>query len=176
MMLRTLQVMAVTIAASPAPYKMHMDPSRSTPQGYWTYSANYLISARAVDVKIQNTAGRVWLPSLQLYAIAIELALKAFLLKRGRTLQEIRNLGHRLDDGLSLARRHRLGMVVRLTKDEVSAIQLLSVTYATHRFRYMESGRIQLPHLIEIARAAESLVTSSEVFCTGRSDYLHRYL
>ena len=57
------------------------------------------------------------LPALQLYGQSLELALKAFLLKRGTSLDEVERLRHRLAEILAAARRRRLGTCVKLTKN-----------------------------------------------------------
>jgi len=61
--------------------------ARSTPHGFWRFAANYMLAARIVEVRIHEE-GQLFFPTLQLYGIAIELALKAFLLKRGLTLNQ----------------------------------------------------------------------------------------
>ena len=145
---------------------MVTDPKRSTSHGFWRYSADYLLAARCVDVHLHKNNG-VHFPTLNLYGIAIELSLKAFLLKRGKTLDEIKNLSHNLEKALKLARRHKLGREVKLDSDEVSAIYALNISYSSNRLRYMASGTVTVPILLYIARAAEELVVGLEKLCTG---------
>jgi len=90
----------------------NMVAARTTPHGFWRFSANYLLAARIVEVKIHEE-GQLFFPTLQLYGIVIELALKAFLLKRGLTLNDVRSLSHNLTKTLALARRHKLGREVK---------------------------------------------------------------
>jgi len=87
--------------------------ARSTPHGFWRFAANYMLAARIVEVRIHEE-GQLFFPTLQLYGIAIELALKAFLLKRGLTLNQVRSLSHDLAKALALARRRKLGREVKL--------------------------------------------------------------
>ena len=145
---------------------MNLDPTRSTPHGFWRFAANYLMAARMVDVKIHGE-GQLFFPTLYLYGIAIELSLKAFLLKRGRTLAEIKSLSHNLTKALALARRHKLGRVVRLDRREVDAIRALNITYSSNILRYIVTGATKVPQLVYVARAAEDLVVGLEFLCTG---------
>ena len=55
-------------------------------------------------------------PALQLYGQSLELALKAFLLKRGVSLETVAAMRHRLAEILKLSRRHKLGTQVKLLR------------------------------------------------------------
>jgi hypothetical protein len=140
--------------------------ARSTPHGFWRFSADYLLAARAVDVRIAKER-HYFFPALQLYGISIELSLKAFLLKRGKTLTEVKRISHNLSDALAAARRHKLGRAVKLDRREMAAIQILDITYSTHQLRYIVTGTTKVPQLIYISRAAEELVLGLEYLCTG---------
>jgi hypothetical protein len=119
-----------------------------------------------IDVKIRGE-GQLFFPTLYLYGIAIELSLKAFLLKRGRTLAEVKSLSHNLSKSLALARRHKLGRVVRMDRREIDAIRVLDLTYSSNLLRYIVTGVTKVPQLVYIARAAEGLVVGLEFLCTG---------
>jgi hypothetical protein len=144
----------------------NMVEARTTPHGFWRFSADYLLAARIVEVKICEE-GHLFFPTLQLYGIAIELALKAFLLKRGLTINEVRSLSHNLTKALALARRHKLGIEVKLDRREIAAIQILDMNYSNHRLRYIVTGATKTPQLVYIERAAISLVVGLEFLCTG---------
>src|SRR5439155_16728455 len=133
---------------------MALDPARSTAHGFWRFAANYLLAARLVDVKIHGER-QLFFPALYLYGIAIELSLKAFLLKRGRTLAEVKALSHSLTNALVLARRHKLGRVVRMNRRELLAIRALDITYSTNLLRYIVTGTTRVPELVYVTRAAE---------------------
>lgn len=139
--------------------------ARSTPHGFWRFAADYLLAARAVDVKVDEH--RLLFPALQLYATSIELSLKAFLLKRGHTLAEVRAISHNLVKALELARKRKLGRSVKLDRREVAAIHILNITYSTHQLRYIVTGATKVPQLVYIARAAKELVLGLEYLCTG---------
>lgn len=140
--------------------------ARSTPHGFWRFAANYLLAARVVEVKIHEE-GQLFFPTLQLYGIAIELALKAFLLERGLSLNKVRSLSHSLTKILALARQRKLGREVKLDRREVAAIQLLDINYSSHRLRYIVTGATKTPQLVYIERAAKNLVLGLELLCTG---------
>jgi hypothetical protein len=150
-----------------------LDPTRSTAHGFWRFAANYFLAAQTVDVRIKQE-GNLYFPALYLYGIAIELSLKAFLLKRGKSLEQMKRLNHNLKDILALARRHKLGRVVRLARREREAILLLNYTYQTHLLRYIVTGTVRVPELIHVTRAAEELVTGLELLCTGTEGRLNR--
>lgn len=145
--------------------------ARSTPHGFWRFAANYMLAARVVEVKIHEE-GQLFFPTLQLYGIAIELALKAFLLKRGLTPNQVRSLSHDLKKILSLARRRKLGREVKLDRREVAAIHGLNINYSNHRLRYIETGATKTPQLVDIERAAKELVLGLEFLCTGQKGRL----
>ena len=140
--------------------------ARNMPHGFWRFSANYLLAAKIIEVKIYEE-GQLFFPALQLYGIVIELALKAFLLKRGHTLNDVRALSHNLTNTLALARRRKLGRLVKLDRREIAAIQILDINYSSHRLRYIVTGPTKTPQLIYIMRAAKSLVLGLELLCTG---------
>ena len=142
--------------------------ARSTPHGFWRFAANYFAAAYIVEGKIIEN-GQLFFPALQLYATSVELSLKAFLLKRGHSLAEIKALSHNLTKALALAHRHKLGRSVKLDRRDVAAIRVLDITYSTHQLRYIVAGSTKVPELVYVARAAKSLVLGLELLCTGQS-------
>jgi HEPN domain-containing protein len=150
---------------------MALDPKRSTAHGFWAFSAQYFLAAEAV----RGAPGReLSMPIRQLYGQSIELALKAFLLKRGLPLVDVRALSHRLKDILTSARQRRLGNEVKLSVHDVALIVLLNDSYSTHRFRYIESGSSRLPEIPALASVAEKVVGGLEEYCTGKAWGLRR--
>ena len=61
---------------------MLVEASRSTPMGFWRFFRDYLCATKAVEAASDDS---VSFPTLYLYGLTIELALKAFLLKRDFT-------------------------------------------------------------------------------------------
>ena len=144
---------------------------QSTSQGLWRFGADYLLAVRCVDVNIA-TNSRLYFPTYYLYGLAIELSLKAFLLKRGESSSAVQSYGHDLHKVLAAARKRKLGRVVTLDSREIDAIQLLNTPYARHHLRYITIEFSQLPAILYLSRAAEELVVGLEEFCTGNKGKL----
>lgn len=140
---------------------------RSTAHGFWRFAANYLLAAREVQRKLDKN-GRLFFPTLHLYSMAVELSLKAFLLKRGASLGKLKSLSHNLDDILKYSRRRKLGRIVKLNRFDISAIRAANITYSTHTTRYMQSGTTAVPNVTHLLQAAERLVDGLELYCTGQ--------
>jgi hypothetical protein len=153
---------------------MQLDATRSTPAGFWRFAANYLGAARAVNAKLE-LGGSLLFPTLYLYGVAIELALKAFLLKRGESLSKLKRLSHSLTDSLALARRRKLGRVLKLRHFEIGAIHALDITYSSTQLRYIVTGTTRVPTVSLLAAVAERLVVGVEGYCTGMTGQLKRY-
>jgi hypothetical protein len=146
---------------------MRDDPARSTPAGFWRFSANYLLAARATRARL-DLDGALLFPTLHLYGLSIELGLKAFLLKRGNSLSDIRKLSHHLSKVLALARRRKLSNVVSLTRFDLAAIRVLDISYSSNELRYIVIGATKVPTVNHLAGVAERLTVELEPFCTGQ--------
>jgi HEPN domain-containing protein len=150
---------------------MKHDPARSTPTGYWHFAAQYFVAAEAVCA----AKGNLMFPALQLYGQSLELALKAFLLKRGASLHEVEQLRHRLTEILAAARRRRLGTYVKFSSNELALVKLLSENYAVHRFRYIVTGLTQVPQAPYVSDICRRLLLGLERYCTGQQWGLERH-
>ena len=114
-----------------------------------------------------SESGALLFPTLHLYGLAIELGLKAFLLQRGCSLSQVRRISHSLSKALKLARRRKLGRVVKLSRFDLRAILILDITYSSNQLRYIELGSTKVPTVSQLATAAERIVGGVEHFCTG---------
>lgn len=142
---------------------MGFDSSRSTPAGYWHFAAQYFHAAKAVG----STKRNLRIPTLQLYGQSIELVLKAFLLQRGITHDEVKAMGHRLAEILQAANSRDLATQVPLTENDVTLINLLSENYELHRFRYIVTGATSIPRPEYVSHICERLLVSLEPYCSG---------
>ena len=142
---------------------MQFDPTRSTSAGYWRLAAEYVIAAQSVNARSE----RLLFPCMQLHGQAIELALKAFLLKRGTTLQDVESMRHRLTDILKAARSRRLGLEIKLHANDLATIYLLDQNYSIHRFRYIVTGATRVPEMARLLYISERIVAGLEKYCTG---------
>jgi len=143
---------------------MPLNPTLSTSFGFWRMARDYLHAARAVN---SVHGERKLYPLLYLYGLAIELALKAFLLQRGQSLRDVKKLSHRLVDLLSLARRRKLGREVKLSRHQLAAVRALDITYSSDQLRYIVAGSTRVPRVRLLSSAAESIVAGVEHYCTG---------
>ena len=110
---------------------------------------------------------RVCFPAYFLVGHAIELALKAFLLGRGMTVEVLkrRPYQHSLTNILSEARRRKLGQVVKLSKTEVFAVQTLDSCYSAKEFEYAATGLRRLPHYAVVYDTADRLIGGLHPYC-----------
>jgi hypothetical protein len=148
-----------------------LDPTQSTPFGFWRFASEYLLAARAVR---SAHGDRLAYPLLYLYGLSIELALKAFLLRRGDSLADVKRLSHFLGRTLSRSRRRRLGREVKLSARQIAAVRILDVTYSSNQLRYIETGVTISPPIELVAEAAELVVLGLECYCTGHTIFSRR--
>ena len=79
----------------------------------------------------------------------------------------MKKLSHRLTNILALARRRRIGLEVKLSHRQLTAIRQLDVTYASDQLRYIVTGATVVPTVQVLAEAAEAIVVGLERYCTG---------
>lgn len=91
--------------------------------------------------------------------------------KRERTLKGIKRLSHSPTKALTFGPLHRLGrFVLRLTRHEIRAIQVLDICYATNVLWCSVTGNMYLLVLLRVARSAEALAIGLGLYCTGSKD------
>lgn len=143
----------------------------SAPIGSLLRAREYLDAASLVQRPAQNEheefVQNLSIPAYYLVGHAIELALKAFLLERGITVGELRSrkYGHNLDALVLEARRRRLGMCVKLSHKEVSAISMLNVCYSAKEFEYRAGGARRPPYYSLVHGIAVRLCEGIEPYC-----------
>ena len=125
----------------------------------------YIERAREFQAAVQilcGEHGRHTLSAIGLLAShAIELALKAYLVKHGKTEKEIKNIGH----DLSLAWREAKNLGLRLQWDEEYTMQVLNLSHSVpYLFRYPITGvaeGITAPEVLN--RHLETIITEVEI-------------
>jgi HEPN domain-containing protein len=134
--------------------------------GYWRFAKSYYDAAEAARIAHSD---KVMFPVLNLYGVAIELLLKAFLLARGESPASVRKLGHGLSDLLARARRRKLGYEVHLTRRNLAAIRLLSRAYGhqPYELRYFVPGFTRLPTVEVTRHATERLIVGLKDYCAA---------
>ena len=138
---------------------------RITAHGFWRHGQDFLHAADRVKPVPNSEIGRFRSkPSLIAYYLlghSIELSLKSFLFAKGYTVEQLRRqkeFGHDLAALLSECRRRKLGREVKLKRQEIQAITLLSATYKSKKFEYLEYGTYNLPEYFFLRILAEKLV------------------
>ena len=136
---------------------------KTTSYGMWKYGNTFRQAFIAV---LAHQDGQPSMPYYSLAGQSIELLLKAFLMGRGISLEELRkNYGHSLLELLKESRRRKLGKEVELKPYHLGVIDLLSYEYKRRRFQYYESGMMYLPELKFLMEVNENLALGLEPFC-----------
>ena len=145
----------------------------TAPLGSLRLASEYLAAATSVlpppTTDLEAFRLKISFPAYFLVGHSIELSLKAFLLGRGATKDELRSrkFGHKLDALLSEARRRRLGSEVKLPQDETRAIVELNNCYSVKELEYAEVGYRRMPSYALVHRVAGRL-------CHGLQAYVRR--
>ena len=135
----------------------------TAPIGALRLASEYLAAATRVltppTSELEALRMRISFPAYFLVAHSIELSLKAFLLGRGMTKQELRSskYGHRLDVLSTEARRRRLGIEVQLLRTEIEGISVLNRCYSAKELEYVEEGFRTLPSYALVHEVAGKL-------------------
>lgn len=130
----------------------------------WRYGRDFYTAACIVK---KTSTTHVSMPFFFLAYQSIELSLKAFLLKKGKTVNELkgRNYGHRIDKILEVAIAQGLTTYVTLQKEHIDHLKIGSPIYLDRRFQYIETGSMTVPDIEPIDNAARLLTESLETFC-----------
>jgi len=128
---------------------IHEDPNRTTPLGLVRYADEFREAAIAVDDSLGKKPGFeivAPIPVLYLVGHSIELSLKAFLLYKGVTLNDLKiNFGH--DLGKCYMKAQELGLLnfVKFENEENEAFDVLNDLYSTKQLEYIVTGSKQFP-------------------------------
>ncbi|HYK63392.1 MAG TPA: hypothetical protein VEY94_00475 [Patescibacteria group bacterium] len=146
---------------------------RTTSFGLWRFARDYLEAARI----LANADRRGQFPSQVSYQCAcqgLELAFKAYLRASGKTVDDLRALGH------SLVKCMHAAMAAGLrspSAEHVAAIQKIDNYYREHEFRYIVTGSKSYPNLVDLLAAGAGLLVDiaspvAEQF--GHPEHVHR--
>jgi hypothetical protein len=129
-------------------------PNESVPSGRFPGNESVHIFARLGDEFLETAKfakegfkDPKW-PTFQNALQALENYLKAYLLSKGVTLEQARNIGHNLR--IALKEAQALGLVVNSSPEAEEAVMKVSDHYADHELRYAAVGEWTLvpPHLV----------------------------
>lgn len=129
--------------------KSHLDQSRTTPVGMMRYAIDFHAAALAVDDALGSQPGYEIIapaPAYYLLGHALELALKAYLLEKGKSLVHVKHtLRHDLGRCLAEAEDAGLSTMVALSDADRELIRVLNALYSDKQFEYIETGAKTFP-------------------------------
>lgn len=130
-------------------------PNETTPYGMWRYGNDYREAAVYV---LSQHPDQPFVPYLSLLGQSIELFLKAFLLTKEVTIDDLKNrFRHDLKALTEEARNRGIESNVTLTDAHWAAIILISGEYKTKRYHYIRTGKMLVPDLRLGHEATEKL-------------------
>lgn len=139
------------------------EEARTTPLGLWSYAKDF---SEAADIILEKKGESALFPPLYyLYGHSIELALKAFLRTRGRSLDDLKKLGHDIGKIYPKAMEAGLSAEVSLTTGQAEALELFSSYYMNKEFEYIKTGYKKLPTTSVLRDAADALVSGLKRLC-----------
>lgn len=139
------------------------------PVGFHQYAVEYQLATKAIPL------GRSISPiPYYLLCRSLELGLKAYLLSKGFSQDELKKIGHNLSKLLNVSKREGIDQFYSLSKDEVEAIRRANVVYKSKAFEYFDLSRIlsdfrNLPELDKLATITDNVLTSIKQECIDRS-------
>jgi len=97
---------------------------------------------------------------------SIELSLKAFLFARGEKINCLKHeYGHNLSKLIFESRRRKLGREVKLNRNQLAAVKLLSAPYSKKLLEYSEVGPYRLPHYWVVCEVTLDLLKGLRSYC-----------
>jgi HEPN domain-containing protein len=138
---------------------------RITPLGFWLRGRDFLDAS----VLLSQNSGRFSFVATFLACRAVELALKAYLLARGDSLTQVKQLGHNLTAALVESYSRGIDMVVALDPAERELLQRVNGDYVGHNFAYFDVWSAvsapKDPALDELPAIARRLLDGIEKGC-----------
>ncbi|ODB94077.1 hypothetical protein A3194_05300 [Candidatus Thiodiazotropha endoloripes] len=137
---------------------------RLTPYIFWRHSDSFLSAAEKV-LEPQDVSEKSFKPlddnaivAYYLVGHSIELSLKSYLYAKNYNKNKLRKkFGHDLSKLLQECKKRKIGREVKIKKNEAAAIDLLSVTYKSKKFEYLEYGSYSFPEYEFIFKVAKAL-------------------
>lgn len=137
---------------------------RLTPHIFWRHGDSFLSAANKV-LSPQANSDKPFMPlddnaivAYYLVGHSIELSLKSYLYAKNYNKNKLRNkFGHDLSKLLIECKKRMIGREVKLKKKEMAGIDLLSSTYKSKKFEYLEYGSYSFPEYRFIYGVAKKL-------------------
>mgnify|MGYP006281666269 FL=1 len=143
---------------------MSIPPGSTPPEGLLYYSREFLASALAADDVLGMRPGfEIAAPVPVMYQVghSIELALKAYLLRHGVSLRDLKRpgkFGHDLEACFRKAKELGLLSFVDFTDVEVGAMRALNALYHSRQLNYFVAGPKQVPAFGSVQSFCEKLI------------------
>jgi len=141
----------------------HRD-ERTTPHGMWRYGQDFYSAACVVR---EHHKAESFMPFHFLIYQSIELSLKAYLLKKGITVAELKGkkYGHDVKKILDASLENGLKDHVALDQTHIAVIKIANEEYRNKRFQYIQTGSMTVPDVELIINAARLLTVGLEAVC-----------
>jgi hypothetical protein len=131
------------------------------PAGLARYARDYFEAAIAADDILGMRPGYEIVapaPVMFLVAHSIELALKAYLLFKGQSLDDLKKLSHKLNDCWEAAKKEDIENHVKLEKDEIEVLNLIHDLHVSTELRYIKTGFKNFPVFGPLQQLTEKLL------------------
>ena len=154
-----------------AALQSHLQPVTYTSRRLAFYSVREFLDA---SLLLSAKSARFSFVAAFLACRSIELGLKAYLLARGDTLEDVKEIQHDLNKGLTESFARGIDVVVQLTSDERDLILSVNNDYMGHNFAYFDLQSAVVapknPDLHLLPTIARKLLNGVERGCFEASD------
>ena len=137
---------------------------RLTPHIFWRHGDSFLNAAKKVldphadSEKSFKPLDDNTIVAYYLVGHSIELSLKSYLYAKNYNKNKLRNkFGHDLSKLLKECKKRKIGREVKIKKKEAAGIDLLSATYKSKKFEYLEYCSYSFPEYKFIYQVAKKL-------------------
>jgi hypothetical protein len=135
--------------------------SNTPPAGLARYARDYFDAAIAADDVLGIRPGYEIVapaPVMFLVAHSIELALKAYIMFTGKSLDDIKKLSHKLIDCWEAAKKENIEALVTLSDNEIEVLNLINDLHVSTELRYIKTGFKNFPVFGPLHQLAKKLL------------------
>ena len=136
------------------------DEGRTTSLGLLNFSNNYF---QAYEI-IRKEGSIKWPSPVMVYMFChgVELLFKAFLRNKGKTVNELKGIGHDLENIIKACGAFNCNKLDVFTKINWGVVSLLNQQYKNKEFEYSLTGFKQLPSESDVNATLENMVKFKE--------------
>ncbi len=135
----------------------------TTAIGLARYAREYFDAAKAADDVIGNRSGYELVappPVMFLTTHAIELAFKAYLLHSGKTISELKEIGHNLWVLWTNCSNNKINEILNLDVIDLELLKLISELHLSNELRYIATGYKTFPVFGPLQKLASKILNS----------------